>query len=208
MKPFDSRTKVTAAESLQFAKRLRATVDELRECYPSLIEKMRTGVREHFGIAGGFAEVRRKLAARARPLTMVATEIKLKSLCMRLADEKLGDDTWLESLGSLIALQPPGRWKDSDEDMFTRDLAALAARFRSLESIAFDKKEAGDWSEAFRVALTRSDGTELQEVVYIERDEQAAVDALAAKMTELVGKNRRVGVAALTKIAWSKFERK
>jgi len=208
LKAFGSHHKAGTVEGRQFAQRLRDIVDELREYYPNLLEKMRAAVREHFGVAGSFPEVRRKLAARARPLTMVATEIKLKSLCLRLADEKLADDTWLESLGSLVSLQPPARWKDSDEDMFHRDIAALAARFRSLESIAFAKKDAGEWSEAFRLALTRSDGSELQEVVYIEKDEQAAVDALAAEMTRMMSKNRRVGVAALTKIAWSKLERK
>ena len=208
LKPFDGKKKVSAADGTQFAKRLREAVDELRESYPALLERMRNAVREHFSMTGAFAEVRRKMAVRARPLTLVAGESKLKNLCMRLADEKLAEDAWLESLGSLVALQPPGRWKDQEEDIFMRDIAAMAVRFRSLESIAFAKKEVGEWSEAFRVAVTRSDGTEVQEVVYIEKEEQAAIDALAQKLTTLVGKNRRIGLAAITQIAWSKFERK
>ena len=65
----------------------------------------------------------------------MAGEPRLKALCMRLADAKLAEGAWLESLGSLLVLQPPMRWKDADEDTFLRELHVLAARFKTLESI-------------------------------------------------------------------------
>jgi hypothetical protein len=101
-----------------------------------------------------------------------------------------------------VALQPPSRWRDSDEDTFNRDISAQALHFRNLESIAFKKTGAGAWSEAFRVALTREDGSEAQEVVYVEPAERDAVNQIADQLRVVLGNNHRLGMAAISKVVW------
>ncbi len=163
---------------------------------------MRDKVRTEFNLTGRFAAVRDRLAVRAEPLVVMATEPRLKALCLRFRDRALAEDAWLESLGSLVALQPPSSWHDSEEDTFNRDLSAQAARFRNVESIAFKKCGSNDWAEAFRVALTREDGSEAQEVVYVEKDDRDAVDQIAEKLLGVLGKHRRLGMAAISKVVW------
>jgi hypothetical protein len=58
------------------------------------------------------------------------------------------------------------------------------------------------------LALTKDDGSEAQEVVYIERDEKGAVDGLAAQLQAILGVDRRLGIAALSKVVWRHFGKK
>ena len=61
--------------------------------------------------------------------------------------------------------QPPARWGDAEEDTFHRELSGLASRFKHLESIVFGKERPEEFSEAFRLSLTRSDGTPVNAVL-------------------------------------------
>ena len=63
-----------------------------------------------------------KLAERAESLLVQITESKLKAFAFRLVDEGLSEADWLESVGSFLALRPPSKWKDEDEDTFDREL--------------------------------------------------------------------------------------
>ena len=140
-------------------------------------------------------------------MTVLANEPRVKALCLRLSDTNLGDGAWLKSLGSLLALQPPIRWNDAEEDTFRRELHTMAMRFKSLESIAFDDARIGEVSEAFRFSLTRSDGSEAQQVVFLEKERLPEVEALVEEIERLLMRNRAVGMAALSRVAWSALKK-
>lgn len=202
MKPFPAQGPCLPDAAKQFAVCLRTAIDELRTASPGLMDRMRDCVRAEFSLVGDFVAVRDRLAARAEPLVVMTTDPRLKALCLRFTDRALVEEAWLESLGSLVALQPPSRWRDSDEDTFNREMSAQAQQFRNLESIAFKKHGAGDWAEAFRLALTKEDGSEAQEVVYVEKEERAAIDQIAEGVRAVLGSDRRLGMAAISKVVW------
>ncbi len=152
--------------------------------------------------------MRERLATRTGVLVTHATEPRLKAICLRFADRQLADEAWLESLGSLVVQTPPGRWKDTDEDSFEREIMVLGAKFTHLESIHFGKRTRGEWAEAFRLALTCDDGKEAQEVFFVEKGELTRVDELAAELQILLAKNRRMGMAALSKVVWQQLGKK
>jgi hypothetical protein len=160
-------------------------------------------VREEFESEGSFELVRQRLGRRAEQVILLAYEPRLKALCLRLTDSNLPEGQWLESLGSLLALQPPGRWRDQEENVFRRELHMLAATFKSLESIGFQSVPADDFAEAFRLSLTKNDGSELQKVVFVEKETLPAVKALASEIEKLLSDNRAIGMAALSKVVWS-----
>lgn len=187
----------------EFSRQLKTRLDELREAFDGLLLRMQEGVKQAFDLDRPFEEVRARLTARADSVVVLATEPRIKSFCLRLADQSLGTDAWLESLGSLLALQPPARWSDGEEDTFHRELSSLASRFKHLESIAFGKQRPEDFSEAFRLSLTRSDGSEAQEVVFVEKHDLADVESAARQIRDVIGRDRRVGIAALSRVAWS-----
>jgi hypothetical protein len=208
LEPFSSTGDDQLQRARRFAKALKAALDEIRLSFDVLLERMRVAIREELGCEGEFADVRVALAVRAESVSLFAGEPQLKALCLRFGDRVLGDDRWLESLGSLLASQPPARWRDGDDDVFRRELHVLAQRFRSLEAMAFKQTATQAASEAFKIALTRGDGHEVQEVVFVEKSRKRDVDALASKIEHLLGSNRTIGLAALSRATWAALQKK
>ena len=206
--PFATDESSNPKAAREYAARLRRALDDLDSALSRLLDRMRDRIRTEFEVTGPFSEIRKRLAVRAEALTVLATEHRLKAVCLRFADQKLGEDAWLESFGSLVAQQPPNRWRDAEEDLFERELNSVAAKFRGLESIAFAKRGRGAWAGAYRVALTRDDGNEANEVVYVEPAEVPRVEELAAQVNSVLGKNRRLGMAALSRVAWEHLANK
>lgn len=207
MKPFPLDGNIAPTKANEFANQLKAHLAALRTAYDDLLHRMRNHITDTFGLTGPFNDVRANLAERAGPLIVCATEPRVKALCLRLSDANLAEDAWLESLGNLLALQPPSRWRDEDEDTFNRELSALAVRLKNLESIAFSQHRAGDFAEAFRVSLTRNDGSEAQEVVFVDKAKSDAVDAMAKEIDDILHRDRQLGMAALSRIVWSKLQK-
>jgi hypothetical protein len=207
MPPIPADVSTSLSVGKEFAARLRRAIDQIRGAYSSLLARMRMKICESFNLTGEFLQVRQTLANRAVPLVVLATEPKLKSFCLRLADAKLDDEAWLESLGSLLTLQPPSRWRDLDEDAFVRDLGSIATRFGNLESIAF-ATGSRPAAEAYRLSLTRNDGNESQEVVYVEAEDHWKVVELTQQLHRLLGDNHRLGMAALSRFVWNESQRK
>lgn len=202
MKPFPMTGPCLHSVAGEYATKLQSAIEELRATFQGLHNRMRDHIRTEFSLAGRFTAARERLAIRADSLIVMATEPRLKALCLRLTDRALAEDDWIESLGSLVALRPPSNWHDSDEDTFKRVLSSQAMQFRHLESIAFTKHRDSDWAEAFRVALTREDGSEAQEVVYVEKSERHAVDQIRKELSAVLGNDRRLGMAAISEVIW------
>ena len=194
---------ISAEEARGFSKLLKGYLDELRGGFDILMERLRNAVREEFDALGPFEQVRERLASRAEQVVLFAGEPRLKALSMRLADAKLAEGAWLESLGSLLVLQPPMRWKDTDEDTFLRELHVLAARFKALENIGFKNMRAEEFAEAFRLSLTKNDGSEIEQVVFVEKQLLPDVRALASEIEKLLVHNRPTNMAALSRVVWS-----
>lgn len=202
----DGHTQLHAARD--YSTRLRKALDELEGSYGLLQRRMRDSLQQHFGVSGSLTQIRERLALRAEPLVVLTIEPRLKSICLRFADRNMTDDAWLESLGSLVVQIPPSRWRDVDEENFEREIIILGGKFSSLESIHFAKHKKANWSQAYRFALTRDDGDEAQEVVYVDSAEATRVDELAAEFQAIFSKNRRLSMAALSKVVWHQLGKK
>lgn len=203
LEPFPMDGSLPHDRARAFSKLLKKYLDELRGGLDLLLERLRSTVREEFEAHGPFDQVRQRLGRRAEQVILLANEPRLKALCLRLADTNLPEGPWLESLGSLLALQPPGRWRDQEEDVFRRELHILAATFKSLESIGFQTAPSDDFAEAFRLSLTKNDGSEVQKVVFVEKESLPAVRALVSEIEKLLSPSRTIGMAALSRVVWS-----
>ena len=194
---------VSPEDARSFSRVLKSYLDELRGGFDILLERLRNAVREEFDAPGPFDHVRERLASRAQQVVLLASEPRLKALCLRLADAQLAEGAWMESLGSLLVLQPPMRWKDTDEDIFLRELHVLASRFKALESIGFNKTRPDEFTEAFRLSLTKNDGSEVEQVVFVEKEALPEIRTLASEIEKLLVHNRPTNMAALSRVVWS-----
>jgi hypothetical protein len=115
------------------------------------------------------------------------------------ADRALPEVDWLESIGSFLALRPPNRWKDEDEDNFLRELENLGGRFKRAESIGFALARG---KKGLRVAVTSVDGSERHEVIHFDESEEKILGELEGQMTAWLSQNKRLAIAAATRAIW------
>jgi hypothetical protein len=185
-----------------FVKALKSALDELRASYPELQQRLQKQLREAFALPGSFQQFRKSLAARAEHVVLVVTEPKLRAFCLRLMDDNLPESDWLESLGSYLALKPPSKWHDSEEDLFSTQLADLAARFHRVEAISFSGRGAAKGTIGVRLAITQLNGLEHEEVIHFTRDEENHLLRLQKRFEALLSDDKRLGLAAASRAIW------
>jgi hypothetical protein len=194
----------TPGKSVQlFVKTLKAAIDELRAAFPELQDRLRKRLRDAFDLPGSFQQFRTTLAGRAQQVVLGVTEPKLKALCLRLLDDNLPEAEWLESLGSYLALKPPSKWHDTEEDLFVQELAELATRFHRVESILFVHGKPAKDGVGIRLAITQANGTEHERVIHISAGEENKLRELQGQFEALLTKDRRLGMAAASRALWS-----
>ncbi len=185
-----------------FVRALRMALDELRATYPELQQRLRERLREAFKLAGEFQQFRTALAARAEHVLLTITEPKLRTFCLRLMDDSLLESDWLESLGSYLALKPPSKWHDAEEDVFSVQLAELASRFQRVEAISFAGGNAPKGTTGVRLAITQLNGIEHEEVVHFTLDEEHHLRGLQKRFEALLAGDKRLGLAAASRAIW------
>lgn len=201
-------TGANQARAKRYANDLKHRLEEMRHSYDGLLDRMLSSLKEEFSCDGDLTQVRRLLSQRAKPLSVLTTEPRIKALILRFMDEGLADRPWMESLGSMLTSQPPGRWRDSDEDVYGREVTVVSARFRSLEAMTFAASAPKAGTATFRLSVTRNDGSEAQEVVFLDEKKVSQVDALVAELGRLLQGDRSVALAALSRITWDALEGK
>jgi hypothetical protein len=199
---------VGTSQSVQaFVKALKDALDELRVSYPSLQERLRRQLREVFHLRDSFQQSRTSLAARAQEILLSVTESKLRAFCLRLLDDNLPESEWLESVGSYLALKPPSKWHDLEEDLFNDELALLATRFHRVESILFADGKTSKDTIGVRVAITQANGIEHEQVVHFGADEEDQLRDLQKQFVALLEKDGRLALAAASRAIWANLEK-
>lgn len=113
---------------------------------------------------------------------------------------------WVESVANLLAKKSPERWTDADEAEFYHQLELTAARFRRVEAayrLGGKYKLNGN---ACRIALTRTDGTELDDLINWDGLKEDSIHSIQAEISEILSRHGRRGLAAAVRALWAKLE--
>jgi hypothetical protein len=145
------------------------------------------------------------IAERAAQLSAAVTEPTLKAFALRLSDMTLDQRGWIESVANLLARKSPERWTDKDEIEFNHQLELAAARFLRTE-IALVGTTAGPNGHACRIALTKSDGTEVSELINWDGMDDDRLENAAAAITSILSEHGRYGLAAAMRAIWTQIE--
>lgn len=201
-------TDATASKQVQaFVKTLKAALDDLRTAFPEMQERLRKELRDAFNLPGTFQQFRTTLAGRAEQVVLGVNEPKLRAFCLRLMDDNLPESDWLESLGSYLALKPPSKWHDAEEDLFDSELAQCATRFHRVESIVFAGGKSPTNAVGIRLAITQANGDEHEQVVHFTADEEQQLRGLQTQFEILLTKDKRLGLAAASRAIWANLEK-
>ena len=189
-----------------FVRKLKVALEELRIAFPELQDRLRKRLQENFNLSGSFQECRIALMNRAQRICITVTEPRFKAFCLRLMDDTLPEGEWLESVGSHLALKPPSKWHDAEEDVFKTELAHVAALFHRVESVVFNGQKGTRQESAVRLAVTLATGVEHQQVIHFNADEEPLMNDLQGKFAEILARNERLGLAAASRAIWASFE--
>jgi len=77
-----------------------------------------------------------------------------------------------------------------------------------VESVLFNKGSSPKNSVGIRLAITQSDGTERERVVYISPEEESQLKHLQNEVTNLLSKDSRLGLAAASRAIWKTLSEK
>jgi hypothetical protein len=179
-------------------KALAAAVRELRDAYPRLLDRLAAALGAALETEVDLEQLRPPVLLRARTLSPVLVEPELRTFVLRLADERLDNREWLESLASFVARKPAERWLDTDEEEFHQRLSFLARRFRQVEAIHFPGQDEDD--SAYRVAITCADGHETERVFRTTGEQEAAIAAAEAELAPLLARTGRSGQIAAARL--------
>ena len=194
--------------TLAFVKTLKEALDNLRAAFPEMEDRLRARLRAAFDLPGTFQQFRAALAARSEQVLVGIAEPKLRAFCLRLIDDNLPESDWLESLGSYLALKPPSKWNDAEEDLFNNELAACAIRFHHVESIVFAAGKSPRNSVGVRLAVTQANGIEHEQVLHYTLEEEYRMKDLQRQFEGLLKNEGRLGLAAASRAILTSFEGK
>ena len=194
------RAKVSTKETVSaFVKTLKVALDDLKMTFPELQERLRKELRTAFNLPGTFQQFRTVLSARSKQMLLTVTEPKLRAFCLRLMDDSLPESDWLESIASHLALKPPSKWHDMEEEVFSHELAQYAAKFHRVESIAFAGRKSLKDSLGVRLAVTQADGVEHEQVVHYAANEENRLQNLQRQFEDLLTEDKRLGLVAASR---------
>jgi hypothetical protein len=174
--PVSINTRQTRATLQETASALAAAAEEIANSYPSMLEELRDKLAEHS--AAPRERIMPNLRERAAMLEGKVLDPRLRSFTNALATDFSDDlDGWTELVAMNVTQATPTTWTDEDHERFLANLAELTGTFRRLEAINYDRlAETGESADAVRITLTRPDGSETAQLVWLDATARAAVD--------------------------------
>jgi len=182
----------------------------LINCYPNLLDYVRKGLLDIFDVSEAESNWRNKVLKRANILNKMATDFGLRTILVRARDAQLGETEYLESLGAVIASQPPNKWSKANEENFARIVPQLASQVHALESAQVLDSALQDGEDGYLLSINSRNGQSIRRVVRFSDKDRAEIDGLVRTMIDQKSgfNDRRIILAAITKAALELIEPK
>jgi len=166
---------------------LKKALLELQKSYQDLLDKCHVSIADALGLSGDFKTLRGEIAKRARIVADVVSEMELKAFALRLSDNNLENNKWLESILDCVVGKIPSHWKDQDYLAFEVNLTDLTSRFRKMEDIAFTMGKKGvEGKDILRLSIIDKDGVEVSSIVSIHPENAKQSNELVDKFEALI----------------------
>lgn len=185
--PFSVKTD-TNPKTNQFFKALRNALAELKQAYPSLLYSVEQQLASNFSLEYRGEELRRELNSISEPLKEVTKGTQLIGFLMRIWDNGLDFDSWLEAIATFVVNKPPASWVDTDKWQFEINLSQLTRRFRHFELLSFEKRKhtelLGD--KPVRIGTTKPNTDEKEQVVTLLPTDEKRANKMLNEIQDLI----------------------
>jgi hypothetical protein len=174
---------------------------DIHTAYDNLLGDCQKLLYEAFGVRSKETKLREDLRVRSNYLAGKCVESLLKRFTQAASDETADDTKWLESLVMIVADKPAESWTDEDVTAFEIKLADLVRRFKNLEAVQKEVAAKGEGFEARRITMTRPDGQEIHQVVWVDHSRESQVEKLVETIFEvLLPHDQQLRQAVLAKL--------
>jgi hypothetical protein len=171
--PDDSTTARTLRDTLVQALR------EIHTAYDVMLADCEQLLHHAFGLRSERNRLQADLQFRAKYLLGICADPLLDRFVRAAANDPPNPKAWLEALLMIVADRPAESWRDGDRLAFEQRLGDLARRFKNLEALQKDIAARGDRGfDARRITVTRPDGAEIHQMVWIDPQQQQQLDPL------------------------------
>jgi len=182
----------------EFFQHLNNAFQTLLDCYPKVLEKIKSGIKKIFSLTEESEYFQDKVAKRATSIYSNIIDKQLRVLALRARNSSLAETEYLESLGAAILGQPPSRWNQQDEERFMSLVPQLTRQVKTAEVYSRLKQSLLDDEDGFLLSLTTKDGEQLDRLVRFESLAKTSVREEATKLLHYLDKeNTKLNLAAL-----------
>lgn len=182
---------------------------EIHTAYDQMLKHCHKLLSDAFEVYEGEAKLREYLAVRANKISGKSVESVLKRFTEVAKDKNTTDEQWLKAIVMIVANKSPESWQDSDVTVFEIKLADIARRFKNMEALHEEIKRIGKEVEARRITITKPDGKETHQMVWIEKEEKqiSQIDLLIEETLndDLLRDNPQLQEAFLARLTERKF---
>ncbi len=179
LEPITNKTKSNTEEAKQFRLHLVKALKEIQKCYEFLLDKCNGLLYEAFSVRGDRNNLREDLRVRAKYLSD-CIEPQLRRFVLAAIDDQKEDKGWLEAILMVVTDKPAESWTDMNVTEFELNLMNIARRFKNLEALIsrVNSLELGDGFVARRITITKADGEEVNEVVWLDPKAQSKINEI------------------------------
>lgn len=189
----------------EYAARLATALRELAGAYPSLLRQIERSFVVALDLHAAGEAFRTELAERAKRLTGLATDLRLRAFVNRAIEPKLAFAEWLEGLTMVVGNRPPADWTDAEITRFEVGVTELRSLFFRAEELALDQQtlqsRAPGVVELMRVSLAVAGRKEQRQMLRVRQADGRLIDQTEADIRRLLegrfGDRRDAWLAAL-----------
>ncbi|KOP25211.1 hypothetical protein AMR41_17555 [Hapalosiphon sp. MRB220] len=174
---------------------------EIHTAYDHLLSDCQKLIYEAFGVRSPETKLREDLRVRANYLAGKCIEPLLKRFIRAASDETKSDFQWLEALVMIVADKPAESWSDDDAVAFEMKLADLVRRFKNLEALQKEVAAKGEGFEARRITMTRPDGQEIHQMVWVDHGRESQVEKIVDEILAKLPDDQQLLQAILAKLS-------
>ena len=212
--PYEEMDSITVG---RFFNTLRGVLAELNRGYGDLLDSVAGLIASAFSLSGNNEEIRLELYRRAESLLDLTIETKLKGFFLRVCDEELDFNEWLEAIATYIVQKPPTAWNDADKTQFQMDLAELARKFHHFEAVSFERQKQTDRfsdgaGEVLRVGVTTLKSEEQARVISLPPTAETQAKEIEREIEQIfelagVAEDTELRLAVLARLSRKIMER-
>jgi len=194
-------TTATYKNARAYADSVGKVLDELATCYDRLLTEL-------FNLVLGSSAETTRLAVcgQAAALEGEVLDPEVRAFVLALGNDSVESDAdWINAIATVVARKTPAEWADDDYSRFSRELPEQVAAFHRLTALHADRRaQGGGPFDAYRMTITRSDGSEHVRLLAVDHEQRAqvdqAIDEAVEDVARLVGSPQRAHQALLARL--------